>query len=34
MDITESVINVTDVDVKIGTAEILHKISASAGQGM
>ncbi|AKB54998.1 MULTISPECIES: heme ABC transporter ATP-binding protein [Methanosarcina] len=34
MDITESVISVTDVDVKIGTAEILHKISASAGQGM
>ena len=34
MDIINSVISVTDIDVKIGTAEILHNISASAGKGM
>lgn len=34
MDITNSVVSVTDVDVKIGTVEILHKISANAGQGI
>lgn len=31
---TKSVISVTDVDVKIGTAEILHKVSVDANQGM
>lgn len=34
MAITKSVLSVTDVNVKIGTAEILHKMSADANQGM